>query len=426
MAGRITLTLVLAALLEGGQSVFLQRRHVNSWRQTLKNYANVQYFGDIVIGGQVISGIFDTGSFSLVTRSTRCWHCQHPTPPYDRTKSGTYKEEGTVQTMTYGSGPCTTMMGYDDVSLGPFVANQLAIWEITEHDIPVLNHAKFAAIVGIGHSAGYDSTEPTLLQRFGIAEFSVCLQKPSGSDGFLIWGDTTTQLPIPTAKATVIGQHHWGARLSDVSFINPVGAHLNNVPCMNEGCAVILDSGTSLIAAPAQALAQLSAQMKPIKEDCSNLHELPTLKFKIDGNEFSLPPEAYVLRASGAVVDADSIWDLLYFKPKMKSVNMCLPAFMEIDMVSQFGPVWILGMPFFRYYYTTFNRVTKEMNFAVAGPGCEPHPYMSQTWMAVNSSNASSLGGNASPVEVQVSDIVPPGVTRGKNGTLLRSGKLDL
>merc|ERR1719510_721553 len=120
---------------------------------------------------------------------------------------------------------------------------------------------------------------------------------------------------------------------------------------------------------------QLSEQIEQIKEDCSNMHELPTLHFTIDGNPFELPPQAYVMRVTGATLEANDIWDVLFFKPKMRKLDMCMPAFMQIDMMSQFGPVWILGMPFFRYYHTTFDRTAKEMRFAEAGPDCFPHPY---------------------------------------------------
>merc|ERR1719442_229013 len=146
-------------------------------------------------------------------------------------------------------------------------------------------------------------------------------------------------------------------------------------PCGSSPCSAIVDSGTSLIAAPGIALMQLSKQIPQIMEDCSNLHELPTLHFNIDGNDFSLPPQAYVMRITGAVMEADSIWDILFFKPKIRKVNMCLPAFMTIDMVSKDGPVWILGMPFFRYFHTTFDRESQVMHFAVAGPDCFPHPF---------------------------------------------------
>ena len=58
----------------------------------------------------------------------------------------------------------------------------------------------------------------------------------------------------------------------------------------------------------------------------------------------------------------------------IRKLNICMPAFMQIDMQSKHGPVWILGMPFFRYYHTTFDRAAKNMRFAIAAPACEPQP----------------------------------------------------
>merc|ERR1719253_1114742 len=75
-----------------------------AYRQALHNYQNVQYWADFVIGGQQIQGIFDTGSFELLTQSTKCAHCAHPTPAYDAKKSSTYKKNGTIEQHVFGSG----------------------------------------------------------------------------------------------------------------------------------------------------------------------------------------------------------------------------------------------------------------------------------------------------------------------------------
>merc|ERR1719201_726255 len=116
------------------------------------------------------------------------------------------------------------------------------------------------------------------------------------------------------------------------------------------------------------------------------------LHFHLDGKDFELPPHAYVMRIQGAVMQANNVWDVLFFKPKMKKVNMCIPAFMQIDMNSQMGPVWILGMPFFRYYHTSFDRKTKEMHFAAAGEHCEVQPF-------VHNGNSTALLAEASRAE---------------------------
>lgn len=376
--------------------------------QVLHNYQNVQYYADFLIGGQSIKGIFDTGSFELLVRSTRCAGCAHPTNPYDHKKSSTYEKNGSVARHVFGSGPCETLMGYEEVQVGPMSENRQAFWEITSHQIPVLDFAKFAAIVGIGPNFAYGNTEQTLLMSYGVDEFSVCLQKPSGSDGYLTWGPIASKATKKAAftSVPVVGEHHWVTHMTDVRFGDGKGAACSG----NTPCAAIIDSGTSLIAAPGIALMQLSEMVGPINEDCSNLKELPTLHFSLGkGEEFTLPPAAYVMRIHGAVMEAQSVWDLLFFKPKIRKVNMCMPAFMQLDMMSQFGPVWILGMPFFRYYHSSFDRKNKQMHFATAGPHCTPEPYKTQK---VNGTafiaTRTYSGMDFEPNDVDIASLVPP------------------
>merc|ERR1719214_404405 len=95
-----------------------------------------------------------------------------------------------------------------------------------------------------------------------------------------------------------------------------------------------------------------------------------------------------------------------FFKPQIKKVNMCIPAFMQIDMNSQMGPVWILGMPFFRYYHTSFDRTNKQMHFATAGNNCEPLPH------SANKTALLSMGVHRAedfdPTDIDIDAIVPP------------------
>jgi hypothetical protein len=393
--------------------------------QTLHNHQNVQYYADFLIGGQEIAGIFDTGSFELLVRSSRCVECVHPTPPYKHEKSATYESNGTLTKHVFGSGPCISRMGYESISVGGLHAEHQVFWEIIEHRIQVLDTAKFAAIVGIGPNFAYNRTEKTLLMSYGVDEFSVCLQKAPGSEGFLTWGAADNKLTDTNdyITANVLGKHHWSTKLRNVTFQGTEG-HLAQVPCGGEtGCVAIVDSGTSLIAAPGLALMQLSEQIPAVKEDCSNLHELPTLFFEIDGHRMELPPQAYVMQVTGATLEADDIWDILFFKPKIRKLNICMPAFMQIDMQSKHGPVWILGMPFFRYYHTTFDRSAKNMRFAIAGPACEPQPLrQNKTKSLLTMNRAEEL----EPLHVDVDAIVSPRLSGMMDYPFGGGGELDL
>merc|ERR1719163_2518276 len=57
-------------------------------------------------------------------------------------------------------------------------------------------------------------------------------------------------------------------------------------------------------------------------------------------------------------------------------VARCKPLFMAMEQATQFGPLWILGMPFFRSYYTTFSigksRQDRALYISAADSECFP------------------------------------------------------
>lgn len=355
-----------------------------SYKLQLNNYMNVQYYADFTVGGQTIPAIYDTGSFEVIVLSELCQSCRTSVPVYNAELSTSFQPgERLVAKHQFGSGPVLSKKGLETIIAGPhtspLVATSQPFWQVIDHNIDVWNEkAKFAAIVGLGHTATVpemrnandEQVDPepdiVMLERMGVYEFAICLEKANGSPGWMITGPRISQLTTSPAFTgmNVVGQMHWGVKMTNVG---PGGWD----PC-DPSCGAIIDSGTSLIAASSDALSALGGLIANIKEDCSNIDELPDLLFDLDGHSFALPPSAYVLKVEHPVDNSTSIWDALFGPPEVSLETSCVPGFMTIDQETQFGPMWILGMPFLRQFYTIFDRTHKKMYAANSDSTCNP------------------------------------------------------
>ena len=96
--------------------------------ESIKDYANAQYYGSISIGSppQSFEVIFDTGSSNLWVPKVGCTHCGNPffgTPKskYDHVQSSSYKVDGKDFEIMYGSGSVSGYFSTDDGTLLRFV-----------------------------------------------------------------------------------------------------------------------------------------------------------------------------------------------------------------------------------------------------------------------------------------------------------------
>jgi len=108
-----------------------------------------------------------------------------------------------------------------------------------------------------------------------------------------------------------------------------------------------VDTGTSVLAGPTSAVNTLIAQIGKVSEDCSNVKSLPTIAFTLNGLDFPLEPDFYVIR----VQDPDTKKDVCQLG--MQGINAGVP-------------LWILGDPFLRKYYTVWDAEQKRVGFALA------------------------------------------------------------
>merc|ERR1712187_426752 len=117
------------------------------------------------------------------------------------------------------------------------------------------------------------------------------------------------------------------------------------------GCYMVVDTGTSVIAGPPSTVDQLTSKIGTVKEDCSNVDQLPVITFTFSSGwtsskEFELGPDFYVLR--------------------VKDDNGKEQCQLGIEGVNAGVPIWILGDPFLRKYYTVWDSEQNRVGFALA------------------------------------------------------------
>jgi len=319
--------------------------------------------------------------------SKLCKSCEARHAVYDQSKSTSFATTApsVVTEHLFGSGPVVSEKGFETVHLGaltsPLTVTHMPFWQVLRHEIAVWDeNAHFSGIVGLGHpshipegfAAANTERDALMLASMGVKSFGFCLQRSSSSaPGWLVFGPTVDNMAANSffRPVDVVGQTHWGVRMYDFH----VPGIVNPDPCV-PSCGAIIDSGTSLIAAPPAALPTVQKLSAMVSRDCSNLHQLPVLKFRLGDHYVELPPKAYVMKIKKKVmVKKKNMWNNIFQSEEMIQ-ERCVPAFMSISKNSAYGPVWILGMPFLRYYYTVFDRINKKVHISEATPGCQPQP----------------------------------------------------
>jgi len=385
------------------------------YKQQLSNYKDLQYHCEMKIGGQTIQGILDTGSFDLVVFSKSCTTCGIA-PAYNELSSGSYAKGILSQEHAYGSGSCNTADGSDNVAIGCFTAAHQDMWVAMQCQMPLLVEASFNAIIGIGPPGQPEFTarqeleqlkgiedqikaanqplppdvlearrtaeeelatalqKRSLVENMGMERFSTCYGKGPGSPAWMIWNDAQ-RAGMPGVKTIpVVGSITWGVHLEGLTLTAPGVAGVQ-VGCQ-PSCGAIVDTGTSLLGVPTSVFNFISTtlSMGGYATDCSDLTKFPDLVMTVGGQKLRLPPSAYIGSFTGMLRSDES--SFVHLDSLGKSAQ-CQLMLMDIgEQPTQFGPMFILGMPFFREYYTTFDlgvgRGSRSLLVSRATEGCEP------------------------------------------------------
>jgi len=407
------------------------------YRQPLENDGDALYFGTITVGGQSIKALVDTGSFELLVFGVNCSICGPPEVLYNGSKSGTYVGSDFEAMHSFGSGTTLSIEAYDDIAIGPYKIKSQVFWEVVDADMEFLMEGTFQAIFGIGPptsairfaeedaaavhedfktnaARGQDITPRTksmvrhyddlvkhaknttsVAEHLAFSEVSICLGKESGSSGVFIWNDATWRKSDRFTETKVIGDFYWSAQLGQVQLANATAAQNTSAKvksavgnrvlgCSDHNCSAIIDTGTSLLVVPSTVTEEVYDLIDTWMDaggSCDDIRGLPDLHFQLNGLQFTLPPESYIGEVVGDFSDDLSTFMPASFRRRHEARwSDCMPLLMSMDAQSQFGSLWILGLPFFRKYYTTFKFIQNvgfrpepsTMLFSEADEKCNP------------------------------------------------------
>lgn len=353
--------------------------------------------------------VADTGSDNLIVTSCACadaGNCDARGKCFRGTnKSSTFKieEEPSVVTITFGSGPVQTVIATDVIGVGNAIAkmedslllmtNQkldppMEIEGILGLGLPLNSSARFASQSFASGGARDEFSAAGFLEQAQIPRFSICFNY--GEDGVLRLGGAASTASVALGS---VGSMHWGVGLEGIT-VGEQSSGAEVAVCgpdaMKEGqstpCGAIIDSGTTMITAPAPQLTALyehlcgawprcqeskqgnaTEALMAAVADCQT-DDMPTLRFTVSGTggtkaTLELEPNEYTIMVAD---EGDSAAG--------KQGQQCILAFSVLDYDTEAnGPVWIFGTPFFYKYIVSYDISTAppQLSFGSADD-CTP------------------------------------------------------
>ncbi|NXA42481.1 PEPA protein, partial [Eudromia elegans] len=316
--------------------------------EPLTNYMDMEYYGTISIGtpAQDFTVLFDTGSSNLWVPSVYCSSeaCTNHNR-FNPADSSTFESTNDTVSIQYGTGSMTGYLGYDTVEVGSItVSNQIFGLSETEPG-DFFYYTPFDGILGLAFpsisSSGATPVFDNMMSQDLVSQdlFSVYLSNDDESGSFVMFGGIDYSYAsggitwIPLSAET-----YWEITMDGVTLSD------ETIACASS-CQAIIDTGTSLLAAPSSAVANIQAALGADSDgliSCSSISSLPDVVFNLNGYSFPVPASSYILQSDGS----------------------CTLAFESIDVPTESGELWILGDVFIHEYYVIFDRANDRVGLS--------------------------------------------------------------
>ncbi|CAO2838347.1 unnamed protein product [Amaranthus hypochondriacus] len=231
----------------------------------MRNFIDIPFYGEISIGTppQIFNLVFDTGCSNIWVPSSKCYlsiacylHSR-----YNSRLSKTYTKRGNLCKVPYGSGFIAGFFSQDNFGVGDqIVTDQVFAEALTEKSIDLIFN-KFDGILGLGfQDTSIGEADPiwyNMVQQGLINQkiFSMWLNHNPNDEygGEIIFGGIDWR--------HYKGDHTY-VPVADTGYwqieINGIDIAINSTGQCHNGCAAIVDSGTSLIGGPTMTVAQIN------------------------------------------------------------------------------------------------------------------------------------------------------------------------
>ncbi|CAI9166996.1 unnamed protein product [Rangifer tarandus platyrhynchus] len=317
----------------------------------MRNIKNMLYVGNITIGTppQKFQILFDTGSSNLWVPSMLCTSrfCSSHVL-FRHLESSTYQPTNKTFIINYLSGRMKGVIARDTVRIGDLVSTDQQFGLSME--ISRNKEVPFDGVLGLGYPkfsfSGVIPIFDNLKNQGAISEpvFAFYLSKGNPEGSVVMFGGVDTSYYHGTLNwVPLIEAGRWCVHMDRISMNRQV------IAC-NDGCEVIVDTGTSLILGPRRMVDNVLRLIgaKPQGSEhyvsCSAVNTLPSIDFTINGINYPVPAQAYTIKGSD---------------------GNCYITFKQIP-ASTPRETWILGDVFLRLYFSVFDRGNDRIGLAQA------------------------------------------------------------